>query len=223
MRCSALRQFTASVDASASSAVISCDLLVVGCGMMSSAFLATMMDGTEGNAAAAGGALQELGRFTVTADDAAAAAAAPSSKQAKAAAARPYALILAQQPGSSTLYAFNYLRVGAPQYFSLTAALFERVRAKQSVPRMSQRGIRARGSRSFTVFALRLCLISSPCVVLLRAVQSSAAGFAESGRLHFDRPPGPLPAAAAPTAVDCIRGRCCSCCRRCCCRTCAGA
>ena len=137
MRCSALRQFTASVDASASSAVISCDLLVVGCGMMSSAFLATMMDGTEGNAAAAGGALQELGRFTVTDD--AAAAAASSSKQAKAAAARPYALILAQQPGSSTLYAFNYLRVGAPQYFSLTAALFERVAAKQSVPRMSDR------------------------------------------------------------------------------------
>lgn len=131
------RQFTASIDASASFAVISCDLLVVACGMMSSAFLATLMDGAEGNAAAASGALQELGRFTVTADDAAATAAAPSSKQAKAAAARPYALILAQQPGSSTLYAFNYLRVGAPQYFSLTAALFERVKAKQSVPRIS--------------------------------------------------------------------------------------
>lgn len=134
-----LRQFIASGDASASSAVVSCDLLVVACGMMSSAFLSTMMDGTEGNAAAAGGALQELGRFTLTADDAAttaaATAAAPSSKSAKAAAARPHALILAHQPGSSTLYAFNYLRMSAPQYYSVTAALFERVAPKQSVAR----------------------------------------------------------------------------------------
>lgn len=113
--------------AAAVAAPLSCDLLVVACGMLSSAFLSTMIDGLDGAASP----LQEIGRFTVAVEDTGAPAVA-STKQSRAEAARPYALILASLPGASTtIYAFNYLRATAPQYFDLTAALFAQVSPKQ--------------------------------------------------------------------------------------------
>ena len=115
--------------ASVAASPLPCDLLVVACGMLSSAFLSTMIDGLDGSPSL----LQEIGRFTVAAEDTGAPT-LPSTKQSRAEAARPYALILASLPGSdsrTTLYAFNYSRATAPQYFELTAALFGVVRPER--------------------------------------------------------------------------------------------
>jgi hypothetical protein len=108
----------------ASNAPLQCDLLVIACGMMSSAFLAAVLDRSNGAtdassaspAAAATTAgipssLRELGRFTLSSPPSPSSVGVPSSQQsdlavgssatkaARTAAARPYALVLAAPVG----------------------------------------------------------------------------------------------------------------------------
>jgi hypothetical protein len=108
----------------ASTAPLQCDLLVIACGMMSSAFLAAVLDRSNGAtdaasaspaaAATAAGipsSLRELGRFTLSSPSSSSSVGVPSSQQsdlavgssaakaARTAAARPYALVLAAPVG----------------------------------------------------------------------------------------------------------------------------
>ncbi|MDO9334255.1 MAG: hypothetical protein Q7T57_07025, partial [Dehalococcoidales bacterium] len=84
--------------------------------MMASSFLDTLTDSAK---------LEEIGRFTFT-PSLAEAATTSGSENKKTAATVPadQALIIARSAAApNTIFAFNYLRITAPQYFALTAAL----------------------------------------------------------------------------------------------------
>lgn len=119
------RQYVPS--ASASSAAASCDLLVLACGMMSSCYLSSLLSSQS--------TMQQMGRFEYEQSPQSQAQTQPTTKARIAPSVQqqpPTLLLMRDASDASTVFALNYLRPTAEQYFELTQQLLERLQPKAS-------------------------------------------------------------------------------------------